>query len=88
MNVYHGSTSYPFGLEQPCQYCSNGCQQIYHGGKCPKVKSIEYHENGTVKKVEFFGDEKPKVGFNEWMPGIKSDLCYIRELNESDQATS
>jgi hypothetical protein len=26
-----------------------------HGGT--RVKSIEYHENGTVKKVEFFGYE-------------------------------
>jgi len=40
--------------DYPCPYCSNGCQQIYHGGRCPQVKSIEYHENGTVKKVEFF----------------------------------
>ena len=36
-----------------CPYCSNDSVQVYHGGKCPKVKAIEYYENGTVKKVEF-----------------------------------
>jgi hypothetical protein len=24
---------------------------------CPKVKSIEYHPNGAIKRVEFVGDE-------------------------------
>jgi hypothetical protein len=37
-----------------CPYCSNESFKVYHPGKCPKVKSIEYHENGTIKKVEFF----------------------------------
>ena len=36
-----------------CPYCSSDTVQVYHHGKCPKVKSIEYHENGSVKKVEF-----------------------------------
>lgn len=33
-----------------CQWC--GC---IHSGKCPQVKAIEYHENGTIKRIEFFG---------------------------------
>lgn len=36
-----------------CPYCSNEHNFIYHQGVCPKVKSIEYYENGTTKKVEF-----------------------------------
>ena len=36
-----------------CPYCSSDSVQVYHQGKCPKVKSIEYHPNGTIKKVEF-----------------------------------
>ena len=36
-----------------CPYCSSESCQVYHQGKCPKVKSIEYHEDGTVKRVEF-----------------------------------
>lgn len=36
-------------ITQPaCVYCG-----AWHSGTCPKVKSIEYHENGTVKRVEF-----------------------------------
>ncbi len=31
-----------------CPYC-NGI----HAGVCPRVKAIEYHENGNVKRVEF-----------------------------------
>lgn len=33
---------------QPCQYCSN-----HHGVRCPTVKALEYHPDGTVKRVEF-----------------------------------
>lgn len=34
-----------------CQWCG-----FIHAsaGKCPMVKAFEYHENGTVKRVEFF----------------------------------
>jgi hypothetical protein len=32
----------------PCEFCGN-----HHGKICPSVKAIEYHENGTVKRVEF-----------------------------------
>lgn len=35
---------------ETCQWC--GC---IHSGKCPQVKAIEYHPNGSVKRVEFFG---------------------------------
>lgn len=37
-----------------CPYCSRGDYYVYHyGGVCPKVRAIEYHPDGTVKKVEF-----------------------------------
>jgi len=32
-------------------YSSSDSVQVYH--QCPKIKSIEYYENGTIKKVEF-----------------------------------
>lgn len=31
-----------------CAYCGS-----YHSGTCGRVKAIEYHQNGTVKRVEF-----------------------------------
>jgi hypothetical protein len=31
-----------------CSYCGN-----IHGPRCPAVRSIEYYQDGTVKRVEF-----------------------------------
>jgi len=42
--------SYPLG---ECGWCSNGPSKVYHYGPCPRVESIEYHPNGTVKCVKF-----------------------------------
>ena len=36
-----------------CPWCSD-----HHSGRCPMVKAIEYHPNGTVKRVEFVSDER------------------------------
>jgi len=32
-----------------CAYCGKE-----HPGKCPLVKSYEYHQDGTIKRVEFY----------------------------------
>ena len=40
----------------PCPYCSSSGVQAYHYGVFPKVKEIEYHPDGTVKKVVFKDD--------------------------------
>lgn len=32
----------------PCRYCGKE-----HGPRCPEVRAIEYHPDGTVKRVEF-----------------------------------
>jgi hypothetical protein len=34
-----------------CRWCGN----LHGGAYCPKVRAIEYHESGAVKRVEFFG---------------------------------
>ena len=35
------------GLQQtPCSYCG-----AYHQGVCPRVESIEYHGDGSIKRV-------------------------------------
>lgn len=46
--------------EGSCPYCSSTYQPVVHTGPCPRVKSIEYHPNGSVKKVEFIED-KPQI---------------------------
>ena len=32
-----------------CPWCGS-----YHYGKCGLVSAIEYHSNGTIKRVEFY----------------------------------
>lgn len=54
------------GIKGPeyCRWCSDDCQKISHGGPCPRVESIEYHPNGTIKKVTFrdpFRVQEPKL---------------------------
>lgn len=39
-----------------------------HTGQCPRVKAIEYHKNGRVKRVEYF-DMQPAVG----VPFVQTD---------------
>lgn len=51
-----GYTTLPETSVQPtgaCQWCSSGSSWTIHAGACPKVAAIEYHKNGTVKRVEF-----------------------------------
>jgi hypothetical protein len=37
-------------LEDECPWCSG---IIHYGSPCPRVKAIEYHPNGMIKRVEF-----------------------------------
>lgn len=38
------------GIEQSkCIHCGAGS----HDGQCPKIKSVEYHPDGSIKKVEY-----------------------------------
>lgn len=37
-----------FSMIAICEHCGG-----MHGGQCPRVKSIEYHESGAVKRVEY-----------------------------------
>ena len=36
-----------------CPHCNYG-----HAGTCPRIRAIEYHPDGTIKRVEF---HEPKV---------------------------
>lgn len=41
------------GEFKPCELCSDETTKIYHYGRCPKIKSIEYYPDGQIKKIEF-----------------------------------
>lgn len=36
-------------MNEQCHHCGQ-----WHTGACPRVKSIEYYQNGMIKRVEYF----------------------------------
>ena len=38
--------------DSDCPWC-----HVKHDGRCPHIKSLEYFEIGTVRRVEFFGGD-------------------------------
>ena len=38
-----------------CGWCG-----FWHTGICPRIKSISYHPNGMIEKVELHGDSNDK----------------------------
>ena len=36
------------GHSESCGYCG-----LIHNGTCPRIKKMEYFENGTIKSIEF-----------------------------------
>jgi hypothetical protein len=48
-----------------CEHCGD-----YHGGVCPLVASVEYYENGAVKKVSY--KDGFQVAFNGEAPNWKT----------------
>lgn len=45
-------TGTSMNLAGACPYCSSPHTATFHSGACPRLKAIEYHPNGTVKRVE------------------------------------
>lgn len=37
-------------IDVACPWCGS-----QHGRRCPFIKSVEYHQDGQIKRVEFFG---------------------------------
>ena len=37
-----------------CPYCG---PNVYHSGQCPRVKSVEFHPDGTVKRYELWPEK-------------------------------
>ena len=40
-------------LPGACPHCSSPFQAVMHAGPCPRIKAIEYHPNGAVKRIEY-----------------------------------
>ena len=50
-----------------CQYCG----QAHHPEACPRVKSIEYYDNGIVKRVELHPYFPPPIITNVTVTGYE-----------------
>ena len=50
---FEDSSTINLSDSRACPHCSSQYQLVYHGDTCPRVKSIEYYPNGTIKKLEF-----------------------------------
>lgn len=37
-----------YNQQNQCEHCG-----LWHNGVCHLIKSIEYHPNGTIKKIEY-----------------------------------
>ena len=38
---------------ETCPHCGG-----IHNGRCHRIKAIEYHENGTVKRIEYHSEPR------------------------------
>lgn len=47
MNLLPTTTSGTLSLKT-CQHCGG-----IHSGQCPRIKAIEYYQNGNVRRVEY-----------------------------------
>lgn len=45
-----------------CEHCSRPGKLVVHSGACPRVKSIEYHPSGAIKRVEFWPERVEAIG--------------------------
>lgn len=44
-------------MSEPCKYCGAS-----HGVRCPSIAAIEYHPDGTVRRVEFVQPQPLTLG--------------------------
>ena len=74
MNIGSSSSSSP-----KCLHCG-----LIHETTCPKIKAIEYHENGIIKRVEFFSATENYIPYtpmpvpSEPWPVVPRPVPYYR----------
>jgi len=65
----------------PCKWCG-----VSHGPRCPSVAAIEYHPDGTVRRVEFVPPlapalfqlpAKPATGVPDNIRAMSADVSLV-----------
>jgi hypothetical protein len=58
-----------------CEWCGQS-----HTAKCPLIKAVEYHENGTIKRIEFLTQDAAD-GSKRFPKDVKEALEGGYEIN-------
>lgn len=75
-----------FQIEGACPYCSPHGGAVLHPTKvCPKVKAIEYHPDGSTKRVEFKGESDADVFINSLSNPTWADYVATNLLDALEQ---
>ena len=56
-NTYHGTYTGTLDDTRYCEWCGTG---VTHSGMCPRVKAIDYNQNGQIMRVEFHNQRYPR----------------------------
>lgn len=62
-------------VNKGCPYCSGPGTVVNHAGYCPRIKVMEYYENGSLKRVELEPRSSSEILNNaaEWVEGFAND---------------
>ncbi len=47
----------------PCGWCGR-----YHGPRCPIIKALEYHPDGSIKRVEYLDWDQQLISLGPRLP--------------------
>jgi hypothetical protein len=68
-----------FTTPKACGHCGG-----YHNGACPRIKSVEYHPNGTVRRIEYH-DTRGSAALPTPSPGVPAATGQEQEAGASDE---
>ena len=81
-------------VDSYCRWCSTPNSFVFHYGPCPRVKSIEYYQNGAIKKVEFNdtedsasfgGNQIANISWEVWKDDSAQALSiFLTDLEEDE----
>lgn len=40
-------------LQGACPHCSSEWQAVFHSGRCPEIKAVEYDTYGHIRRIEY-----------------------------------
>ncbi len=66
----NGTGNFSVDLPGKCHYCGQ-----FHTGMCDRIKSIEYYQDGTIKRIEFH----PSYGQIPWQDTSASEEYGLQQ---------